>query len=128
MTPEEIERALCTEAELTPSSGFVGGVMDAVLLENLAPAPIPFPWKRALPGLVASVLAFMAIIVAAWKNNGNAAVHETPVHQTAWLTSVVHAISGANLYGLGWAALAIAITLVCVTVSLRFLTGDWLVR
>jgi hypothetical protein len=48
----EIDRILATEETLLPSSGFLASVMERVREEAATPAPIPFPWKRALPGMV----------------------------------------------------------------------------
>jgi hypothetical protein len=48
----EIDRILASEDKLIPSSGFLASVMERVREEASAPAPIPFPWKRALPGMV----------------------------------------------------------------------------
>jgi hypothetical protein len=48
----EINRILATEEPLLPTSGFLASVMERVRDESAAPAPIPFPWKRALPGMV----------------------------------------------------------------------------
>ena len=63
----EINRILSREDEILPSSGFAVSVMDAVRREAAAPPPIPFPWKRALPGLVVGgfVLALVFITVVA---------------------------------------------------------------
>jgi hypothetical protein len=54
---------LASEAEIVPSSGFLSAVMERVKEEASAPAPIPFPWKRALPGLalVAGVFGWMGV-------------------------------------------------------------------
>jgi hypothetical protein len=52
MTDKRIDEILGTEAELVPSSGFLASVMERVREEAAAPPPIPFPWKRALPGFV----------------------------------------------------------------------------
>ena len=52
-TPATIERILATEEELIPSSGFLASVMERVHEEARTPAPIPFPWKRAVPGIAA---------------------------------------------------------------------------
>jgi hypothetical protein len=49
---ENLDRILASEEGLVPSSGFVGSVMDRVRLESAAPEPLPFPWKRALPGMI----------------------------------------------------------------------------
>jgi hypothetical protein len=59
-----LERALAAGDPILPSSGFTASVMDAVRAEASGPPPIPFPWKRAWPGLVAAVLA-LGIAVAA---------------------------------------------------------------
>jgi hypothetical protein len=48
----EIDRVLATEEELIPSSGFLASVMERVEEEAAAPPPIPFPWKRAIPGIL----------------------------------------------------------------------------
>jgi hypothetical protein len=55
----EIDRILTAEQEVVPSSGFLAATMERVREEAVAPAPIPFPWARAIPGLVlvAAVLA-----------------------------------------------------------------------
>jgi hypothetical protein len=56
----EIDRILATEDALVPSSGFLAAVMERVREEAAAPAPIPFPWKRVLPGAIVMVGAFGA--------------------------------------------------------------------
>ena len=54
----EIEAVLAAEAELIPSSGFLATVMERVQQEASAPPPIPFPWKRAVPGVLLSAGVF----------------------------------------------------------------------
>src|ERR1700722_8535167 len=51
---ENLDRILGAEEELAPSSGFVSAVMERVRDEAAAPKPIPFPWKRVVPGAVAA--------------------------------------------------------------------------
>lgn len=58
----DLERALI-EADLEPSSGFAQAVMASVYAEANAPAPIPFPWRRLLPAVVAGVIAFLAPVL-----------------------------------------------------------------
>jgi hypothetical protein len=48
----EIDHILATEEELLPSSGFLSSVMERVQEEAAVPQPIPFPWKRAIPGIL----------------------------------------------------------------------------
>jgi hypothetical protein len=45
-----LDRILSSDEQLVPSSGFVSAVMERVHEEAAAPPPIPFPWKRMLPG------------------------------------------------------------------------------
>ena len=63
MTDKRIDEILATEEELVPSSGFVSAVMERVREEAAAPPPIPFPWKRAVPGMIvaAGVLGWGAV-------------------------------------------------------------------
>jgi len=49
---DAIDRVLASDDPLVPSSGFLSSVMERVREEAIAPQPIPFPWKRAFPGMV----------------------------------------------------------------------------
>jgi hypothetical protein len=49
---DRLDAILADEGEIVPSSGFLSRVMDKVQEEAIAPPPIPFPWKRFLPGFV----------------------------------------------------------------------------
>ncbi len=49
----DLDRIL-TEDGIVPSAGFTASVMEAVQRQATVPPPIPFPWRRALPGLVAA--------------------------------------------------------------------------
>lgn len=55
---KRIDAILASDAELAPSSGFLAAVMEQVQEEASAPAPIPFPWKRAIPGIVLAAGVF----------------------------------------------------------------------
>jgi hypothetical protein len=59
---DEFDRIM-SEDEILPSSGFAASVMEAVRREAAAPPPIPFPWKRALPGAVFAAVTLIAILV-----------------------------------------------------------------
>jgi hypothetical protein len=61
----DFDRALNAGSDsILPSSGFAESVMTAVTREATTPAPISFPWKRALPGLVAAGAMAVLLIVA----------------------------------------------------------------
>ena len=58
MTNDDLDRVLSSkDDDIDPSSGLVTSVMEAIRSEAATPPPIPFPWKRALPGLAAAGLA-----------------------------------------------------------------------
>jgi hypothetical protein len=58
MNHESIDQILAKEVELIPSSGFLASVMEKVHEEATAPRPIPFPWVRALPGIILASAVF----------------------------------------------------------------------
>jgi len=55
---DPIDRILASEEPILPSSGFLASVMERVQEESRAPAPIPFPWKRAVPGILLATGTF----------------------------------------------------------------------
>ena len=61
---DDIDHILSRHDEILPSSGFAVAVMDAVRREAAAPPPIPFPWKRALPGVVVGAGTLLLVLVA----------------------------------------------------------------
>ena len=58
----QLDRILAHEDALVPSSGFAASVMDAIQEQAAEPAPIPFPWKLALPGIAALIAAIVIIV------------------------------------------------------------------
>jgi hypothetical protein len=70
---------------LVPSSGFAASVMDAITAQSAAPAPIPFPWKLALPGLAAFLIALIAAVRLALQLRHSAIA--TLALNPAWFTS-----------------------------------------
>jgi hypothetical protein len=126
MTHDELDRVLSrslSEEEIVPSSGFTASVMEAVRREATEPPPIPFPWRRALPGVAAAGLTlvwlFVEIILQAPK--GAAA----PPPSAGWVQPVLHAV--ANLDA-GWLALAavLVVSFASVLLSVRLTSGTFL--
>jgi hypothetical protein len=73
------------------------------------PPPIPFPWKRALPGLILCVGAAAVLLGLALYGAGAGAEVTDGVSRV---------INVANDTGLGWMALALAVSLVSVALSM----------
>jgi hypothetical protein len=119
---DEMNRILSREDEILPSSGFTVSVMDAVRREAAAPPPIPFPWKRALPGLAVGglmlVLVLRALVVAIAH-----AGKVTDPHSMALPSGMPPLFHGGIESAATWAALALLTALVSVKLSMRLGPG-----
>jgi hypothetical protein len=109
MNNDELDRILSQslgEEELVPSSGFAASVMEAVRREATEPPPIPFPWRRAVAGMLAAGLTLVWLMVEIVRQLRQEVA--TP-HSAAGLFStwqpVVHTVTSTNA---GWLALAAA--------------------
>jgi hypothetical protein len=123
---EEMNRILSREDEILPSSGFAVSVMDAVRREAAAPPPIPFPWKRALPGLVAAGFALALVLVAGVVVIAQVVRTSTVPQLSMSLPSLLTPILGLqrNLgSAASWTVLALLLTLVSVKLSMRLASG-----
>jgi hypothetical protein len=97
LNPSQIDHILATEEELIPSSGFLTSVMECVHEEARMPAPTPFPWKRAIPGILLATgvfgwgaFEFVQQAVPAAQALTFAAPHlsvaiERPLEQAGWI-------------------------------------------
>ena len=130
MTDDELDRILSSTDDLEPSSGFTRNVMDAIRREASAPPPIPFPWKRALPGLVLCVLSLVGMFVAELMRPGSPRLHQSSgpsiwvaIGTFLWteLSDLDGLLRTANAGGLGWIILALILTFASVTVPLRLI-------
>jgi len=119
----EIDRILSREDEILPSSGFAVSVMDAVRYEAADPPPIPFPWKRALPGLVVAGFVLAMVIfgsVGAIAQLIRASANE---HFSMSLPSVLTPVFGLGLQrnleiAASWTVLALLVAFVSVKLSM----------
>jgi hypothetical protein len=99
---DDIDRVLSNEDSIVPSSGFAASVMEALQRDAETPPPIPFPWKRALPGLVSCVAAPIILLVVVFSRPSGGTELPAGAVQTA-----------------GWIALALVVSLVSVIVGTR---------
>jgi hypothetical protein len=121
MRDNEIDRILSQENQIAPSSGFVHSVMGSVRREAAAPPPIPFPWPRALPGIVAYGAALVWLIVQ---------ILRTPARDatSSQFSSLLIELSAfclriLQVSAVDWLLVAILLTLFSVGFSLR-LAGE----
>ena len=118
----EINSILSREDEILPSSGFAVSVMDAVRREAAAPPPIPFPWKRALPGLVVAGLALALILIGgvAAIALGKATTPQLSMSMPPVPPPIFHGgIESAAI----WTVLALLVAFVSVKLSMRVASG-----
>jgi hypothetical protein len=112
MTNDELDRILSSkDDDILPSSGLAGSVMEAIHSGAITPPPIPFPWKRALPGLAASALALVGLLALVMDQVFHGPV--TPLFTASipsWWIPVVQAA--------GWSILAVALSLILVKLSI----------
>ena len=113
MDRDEIDRILATEEELVPSSGFLASVMESVREEAAAPPPIPFPWIRAVPGMILAVgvLGWGAVEMV---RLGLPALREISLTPPQISAAVIQPLKEA-----GWVALALGASLLSWLLSRR---------
>ncbi|HVU46307.1 MAG TPA: hypothetical protein VHD85_09290 [Terracidiphilus sp.] len=115
-----IDRILASDEALAPSSGFLAAVMARVQEEAATPAPIPFPWKRAIPGIV------LAACVLGW------GAYECLRHvlqnaqQFSFALPHVPAAAESALVPAGWVVLALAASLLSWIYASRMARGTGL--
>jgi hypothetical protein len=101
-----IDRILAAEEELIPSSGFLAATMERVREEAACPKPIPFPWLRALPGIVlgASVLGWCGFeMVSAGLGSAQ---------ETSFVQPHLTAVNAHALEPFGWVAVTLVVPMI----------------
>jgi len=121
---DEIDRILSRQDEIVPSSGFAASVMEAVRREAAVPPPIPFPWKRAMAGLLVGGLALALVLVAgivALVQSGRAA---TTAHFSMPVPSTLPPMFNGGVESAAiWTVLALLLAFVSVKLSMRLAFG-----
>jgi hypothetical protein len=107
MRDKDIDLMLAGDDNIVPSSGFTASVMEALTRDATAPPPIPFPWKRALPGLGWCLAVSIAFLTMGPVSGGN----PPPAPAAQHLSTVLN--------GAAWIAAALIVTLGSVALSIR---------
>ena len=113
MDSSAIDNILATEEEIIPSSGFLASVMERVSEEANAPAPIPFPWKRAVPGIV------LASGVFGWAAFEFLRQGLPAVQSVTFTAPHIPAALERPIEQVGWVAMAFAVSFVSWLLSRR---------
>jgi hypothetical protein len=107
---DDIDRVLSSDDSIVPSSGFAASVMEAVRRDAETPPPIPFPWKRALPGLIYCLGALVTLLIMGLSRPGGG---------PELSNRLARILEVAKDAGLGWIVVALVVSLVSVVVSMR---------
>ena len=110
-----------SSGDLTPSSGFTLSVIDAVHQRIAEPAPIPFPWRRVLPGAIATLSILIAVIVYALLGTSSRHIAFAPAPSSIspfHLTHSLLALTPAET-AIAWVALALCLSLSALAASFR---------
>lgn len=113
MELNSIDRILASEEPLIPSLGFLDSVMERVREEAAAPPPIPFPWKRAVPGilLAAGVFGWGTFELVRYGLPAVGSISLAPPHLSAAVARPLEQV--------GWVALALGASLLSWLLSRR---------
>jgi hypothetical protein len=108
-----IETILATDEALIPSSGFLASVMESVHEEARLPKHIPFPWKRAIPGILLAGGVFVWSAVELFRY-GLSAANWVVLIQPQHFAALERPLEPA-----GWVALALGTSLLSWLLSRR---------
>lgn len=122
MNDNELNIVLSQTEEITPSSGFSARVMDAVRQEAAIPPPIPFPWRKAMPGLVACLgLVSFLIYRCGQLFRGDPTHASSSLSAVQWLLAVLLNVGKSSAFlSLEWLTIVLLITFVTLGLSMRF--------
>jgi len=120
MRDEELDAILSREQDIVPSSGFAASVMEAVARQAAAPPPIPFPWRRALPGFATLAVALFVILMSAI---GFYTKAQAPASQIELSPALIAALELAKEIRASWLALALVISFVSIKLSYHLCTN-----
>jgi hypothetical protein len=126
VTDADFDRVLNPAGDsILPSSGFADAVMTAIAREAAAPAPIQFPWKRAIPGF-AAVVVVLAGLIAVLVSTVGRAFHSpapNPAPFTQWQFHIASIFSKTAATGALWLLLSLAISGFCLLLCRRFVSA-----
>jgi hypothetical protein len=113
---EDLDRMFSRQENIVPSSGFVGSVMNAIACQASTPPPIPFPWKYALPGFAAWLIALVSFIYLAFAHFDASSTRSALARTAPMLAAIIEglkAVDGA------WIAVALLVSAASVFFSMR---------
>jgi len=116
---DNLDRILGAEEELAPSAGFVSAVMERVREEAAMPKPIPFPWKRVVPGAVVALGGVAWIGVELVRQGMRGGVPD--LHVLIALPSHVSLHMSGTIEDAAWVAAALGVSLLSWLLARRMI-------
>jgi hypothetical protein len=115
-----LDRALKDDRDsILPSLGFAESVMAAVRSED--PAPLRFPWKRALPGLTAGIVAVAGVTAGDIWVLERMPARAATASASDWHAMLAPMLQRAASPAMGWTLVALLIPLVSLWLTRRLL-------
>src|SRR5580658_3867483 len=115
-----MDAILESEEAIAPSSGFLAAVMERVQEEARMPAPIPFPWKRAVLGFV------LAAVVFGWGAVELVRMGVPAMKEISFTVPRLPVALAMPLHQAGWVALALGVSLASWLLARRLAGRPWL--
>jgi len=117
----DFDRALTSASDsILPSSGFADSVMTAVCREASALAPLAFPWKRAIPGFGAAIVAAALLIAAVVSFFHSALTRSAPA--VPFNLQMITAHLGHQTNGTMWLIVSLALCGACLLFCRRLVS------
>lgn len=116
-----LDRILLGEEEIIPSSGFLAATMERVRDQAAMPAPIPFPWKRAIPGMV---LVIGTLSWGAWEALRYAVPAAWNARHLSLTLPDLSPVAARPFEEAAWVALALGLSLGSWFLSVRLVRGS----
>jgi hypothetical protein len=117
MNHDDIDQVLTIEDKITPSTGFLTSVKEQVAREAAALPELEFPWMRVLPQFLATIAAIAAAI---WHVSG---ILSDPAAIAVLNEQILQLPTLAAGIGLQWIVLAVALTVISITISSSLVAG-----
>lgn len=116
MNQEDLDGMFSRQENIVPSSDFVGSVMNAIECAASTPPPMPFPWKQALPGLAAWLIALVSFIYLACARFDASSTRSALPRAAPMLAAIVEGFKAVDG---GWIAVALLVSAAAVFLSMR---------
>lgn len=123
--PDDLDRLIAAHFragdDLAPSSGFTLSVIHELQAQTAAPPPLPFPWRRVLPGLIALVCILASFCIFVLRRLPKFLDGQEPAQTSSTVFGSLAPFHLSTVeQGLCWAAASACLAIAAAAVSIRF--------